>query len=66
MKPKTPSPDAGRKPGEGLSGRRDGVAAAMKARPLAFLLTAAGAGTLLALGIFRKEFGEVLLNAVLL
>jgi hypothetical protein len=38
----------------------------MKGRPLAFLLTAAGAAMLLAVGIFRREFGEVLVNAVLL
>jgi hypothetical protein len=38
----------------------------MKGRPLAFVITAAGAAGLLAFGIFRREFGEVLLNAVLL
>ena len=38
----------------------------MRRRPLAFALTAAAAAGALALGIFRKEFGEVLLNAVLL
>jgi hypothetical protein len=38
----------------------------MKGRLLAFMITAAVAAGTLALGLFRKEFGEVLLNAVLL
>jgi hypothetical protein len=38
----------------------------MKGRRLAFILTAAGAAGVLVLGLFRREFGEVLLNAVLL
>jgi hypothetical protein len=35
-------------------------------RAAAFLVTAAAAAAVLAFGIFRKEIGEVLLNAALL
>ncbi len=38
----------------------------MRGRTLAFAVTAAAAAGLLVFGILRKEFGEVLLNAVLL
>jgi hypothetical protein len=38
----------------------------MAGRRLAFVLTAVGAVALLAAGIARSEYGEVLLNAVLL
>jgi len=38
----------------------------MKKRLIAFLLTAVAAGTLLAIGIYREEFGEVLFNAAML
>lgn len=38
----------------------------MKWRPVAFLLTAVGAGALLAYGIFREEIGEVMFNAAML
>ncbi len=38
----------------------------MKWRLVAFLLTAIGAGTLLAYGIFREEIGEVMFNAAML
>ena len=38
----------------------------MKKRRIAFLLTAAAAGALLAVGIYRKEIGEVLFNAAIL
>ena len=38
----------------------------MRIRPIAFLLTAAAAGTLLAYGIFREEIGEVMFNAAML
>lgn len=39
---------------------------AARLRPVMFLLTAVGAGTLLAYGIFREEIGEVLFNAAML
>lgn len=35
-------------------------------RPVAFLVTALGAGAVLAYGIFREEIGEVLFNAAML
>lgn len=38
----------------------------MKGHPAAFLATAAAAAGLLAFGMYRKEFGETLLNAVLI
>ena len=38
----------------------------MRWRPAAFLLTATGAGLLLAYGIFREEIGEVMFNAAML
>jgi hypothetical protein len=38
----------------------------MKGRPIAFLLTAAGAVALLVIGVFREEIGEVLFNAAML
>jgi hypothetical protein len=38
----------------------------MKGRPVVFLVTAAAAAGLLACGIYRREFGETLLNAVLI
>ena len=38
----------------------------MRSRSAAFLVTAIAAAAVLALGIFRKEIGEVLLNAALL
>jgi hypothetical protein len=47
-------------------GGRGGRTATVKWRPLAFVLTASAAGALLTLGILRKEFGDVLINAVLL
>ena len=39
---------------------------AMKGRPIAFLITAAGAVMVLLFGIYRKEIAEVLLNGALL
>ncbi len=38
----------------------------MKVRPVAFLVTAAGAVSVLFLGIYRKEIAEVLMNGALL
>ncbi len=38
----------------------------MRWKPVAFLLTAVGAGLLLAYGIFREEIGEVMFNAAML
>ncbi len=38
----------------------------MKGRALAFLFTAVSAAAVLAFGIYRKEIGEVLVNAALL
>ena len=38
----------------------------MRWRPVAFLVTAAAAGLLLAYGIFREEIGEVMFNAAML
>jgi hypothetical protein len=38
----------------------------MRWRSVAFLLTAVGAGCLLAYGIFREEIGEVMFNAAML
>ncbi len=38
----------------------------MRWRPVAFVLTAVGAGLLLAYGIFREEIGEVMFNAAML
>jgi hypothetical protein len=38
----------------------------MKKIRIAFLLTAAAAGALFAVGIYREEIGEVLFNAALL
>ncbi len=38
----------------------------MKGRPVAFLVTAAGAVLALLSGIFRKEIAEVLINGALL
>jgi hypothetical protein len=35
-------------------------------RPVAFLVTAVGAASVLLFGIFRKEIAEVLLNGALL
>jgi len=35
-------------------------------RPIAFLVTAAGAVSVLSFGIFRKEIAEVLINGALL
>ena len=39
---------------------------AMKGRPVAFLITAVGAVSVLLFGIFRKEIAEVLVNGALL
>ncbi|HSQ15763.1 MAG TPA: hypothetical protein VLQ94_05605 [Candidatus Binatia bacterium] len=39
---------------------------AMKGRPIAFLVTAVGAESVLLYGIFRKEIAEVLMNGALL
>jgi len=38
----------------------------MNGRPIAFVLTAAGAVAVLVFGIFREEIGEVLFNAAML
>ena len=38
----------------------------MKVRPIAFLVTAVGAVSVLFFGIFRKEIAEVLMNGALL
>jgi len=38
----------------------------MKWRPIAFLVTTAGALALLGIGIFREEIGEVMFNAAML
>jgi len=38
----------------------------MKGRSIAFLLTAVGAASILAIGIFREEIGEVMFNAAML
>jgi len=38
----------------------------MKGRPIAFLVTAVGAVSVLLCGIFRKEIAEVLVNGALL
>jgi hypothetical protein len=38
----------------------------MMRRPIAFLVTAVGAVSILLLGIFRKEIAEVLINGALL
>jgi len=38
----------------------------MRGRPIAFVVTAAGAAVLLAYGIFREEIGEVMFNAAML
>lgn len=38
----------------------------MKGRPIAFLVTAAGAVAILVYGIFREEIGEVMFNAAML
>ncbi len=38
----------------------------MKGRPIAFIVTAAGAALLLGIGIFREEIGEVMFNAAML
>jgi len=38
----------------------------MSWRLVAFLLTAVGAGSVLAYGIFRDEIGEVMFNAAML
>jgi hypothetical protein len=43
-----------------------GVFGAMKVRPIAFLVTAVGAVSVLLFGIFRKEIAEVLINGALL
>ena len=37
-----------------------------KMRPIAFLVTALAAGSLLGYGIFREEIGEVMFNAAML
>ena len=39
---------------------------AMRMRPIAFLVTAVGAVSVLLFGIFRKEIAEVLINGALL
>ena len=38
----------------------------MKGRPVAFIVTAAAAAAVLAVGIFREEIGEVMFNAAML
>lgn len=38
----------------------------MRWRSVVFLLTAVGAGSMLAYGIFREEIGEVMFNAAML
>lgn len=38
----------------------------MRWRPVAFLVTAVAAGSVLAYGIFREEIGEVMFNAAML
>jgi hypothetical protein len=38
----------------------------MKGRPIAFLVTAVLAASVLSIGIFRKEIAEVLINGALL
>jgi hypothetical protein len=38
----------------------------MKGRPIAFIVTVAGAAAILAYGIFREEIGEVMFNAAML
>jgi len=38
----------------------------MKGRPIAFIVTVAGAVAILAYGIFREEIGEVMFNAAML
>ena len=39
---------------------------AIRKRPIAFLVTAVGAASVLLYGIFRKEIAEVLINGALL
>jgi len=39
---------------------------ATRKRPIAFLVTAVGAASVLLYGIFRKEIAEVLINGALL
>lgn len=43
-----------------------GGTAEMRTRFIAFLITAAAAGTVLVYGIYREEIGEVLFNAAML
>ena len=43
-----------------------GSAGKVRSRSTAFLVTAVAAAAVLGFGIFRKEIGEVLLNAALL
>jgi hypothetical protein len=38
----------------------------MKGRPIAFIVTAVSAASILAFGIFREEIGEVMFNAAML
>jgi hypothetical protein len=38
----------------------------VKRRPIAFIVTVAGAAAILGYGIFREEIGEVLFNAAML
>ena len=38
----------------------------MKGRPIAFIVTAVSAVSILAFGIFREEIGEVMFNAAML
>ena len=37
----------------------------MKGRPIAFIVTAVAASSILAFGIFREEIGEVMFNAAM-